>query len=106
MLCVLYIHAASLHSRLLGLGECGPSHLCLLVGGSVWAPGRRAGKGFGQWGAAAGLAVDAILSFKDRNLDPGRIPKRMLGHCPRALDPHKRGGTWGDHGLLATKAVP
>lgn len=42
----------------------------------------------------------------ERNLAPGNFPKRMLGPCPRALDPHKRGGSQGDCGLLATKAAP
>lgn len=38
-----------------------------------------------------GLSTSSPSFRVERTLDPGSIPKRMLGHCPRALDPHKRG---------------
>lgn len=40
------------------------------------------------------------------HLNPGSVPTRVLGHSPRALDPHKRVGSWIDQSPPATQANP
>lgn len=73
-------------------------------------PGSRQKGGQGLWPVDShdwvGLSTSSPSLRIERHLDPDSIPKRMLGHGLRTFDPHKRGGTWGDQGLLATKATP
>lgn len=95
------------HSRLFGVENVGP---CSYASWLVGLPGSRQKGGQGLWLVDShdwvGLSTSSLSLRIEIHLDPGSIPKRMLAHGLRALDPHKRGGTWGDQGLLATKATP